>query len=205
MEITALLVLGWYAWTTHKQWNAMIRQNDIAEQQFHASHRPWIEPHISIAEPLTFYPDYAEIALTITAKNGGTSPAIRSLPILSLVIIGVQSEDNPVLKQQNIRCRPESVKSQLEAQIPAGSSGRLLLPNSEVTYPTWGVRSHKSNWRLSPEGEAFAYVTGCIAYMDDLGSSHATLFTLLLATSAFKPSGVISGRWGLAPYGQGAY
>lgn len=188
------------------QWGVMERQWETMEKQLRASNRPWIEPHITVVKPLTFYGNYAEVVLTITVRNGGTSPAIRTFPVLSLVINGVSTDDNPILKMQNILCSPQAVKARLGASKPTSSGNfRMVLPNSEDTYPTWGVQSGKSDWSLSSEGEAFAWVTGCIDYVDEFGDGHATLFTLLLATSAFKPSGVINGPWGLAPYGQGAY
>src|SRR6266446_2818325 len=187
VEVLALVGLGFYACTTHRLWR-------VADQQLRSSHRPWIEPRLTIAKPLTFDGDHATVVLAITVKNGGTSAAIHTAPLLSLVINGVATGDNPVLTQQNIWCR--HVEGYLEGLARTGSAGSLVLPGSETTYPLWGVQSGRPDWRLSPAGDAFASVTGCIAYMDEFGSSHATLFTLLLMTSAFKPSGVITGPWG---------
>ena len=212
--VTAFTALLW--WTSSNQLSAMkeqtasmqsqlasmVRQNDIAERQFHVSHRPWIEPEISIVNPLTFYSTYTEVVLSIKAKNGGTAPAIGFEPMLDLVIIGPDVEDN-VLKRQNTWCSQERV----DALVKTGKlhNGRLLLPNSEITYPIWKLQEGKP-----PIGEVTAvWITGCILYADEFGSGHATLTTLLLATSypfKTKPGLVVkNGRWGLAPYGHGAY
>jgi hypothetical protein len=177
-----------------------------------AAHRPWIEPNISIAKPLTFFDNFAVVDLIIKARNGGTAPAILSEPILSLILIdastkvdpsGTKPTDNPVLKEQATWCNPQAVDAQFKARKPTGS-GRLLLPNSEVTYPTWGLQTKKPN-----DDVLAAWITGCIAYVDEFDSPHVTLVTLLFATSyPFKsrPGLVVNtGVWGLAPYGQGAY
>src|SRR5947209_6054637 len=52
--ITMIAVIG-YAWVAKGQWSAQRTANEIAEKNFRASPRPWIEPYIAIAKPLTFY------------------------------------------------------------------------------------------------------------------------------------------------------
>ena len=213
VEIMALLAVIYYACVAHQQWGAMIRQADIADQQLHATHRPWLEPDISIAKPLTFYNNRAEIVLTIRARNGGTAPAIGSQLFLSLVLIdastkidpsGTNPKDNSVLKVQDTLCNPQAVAAQFKGWRLTPSGGRLILPNSQVTYPIWGLQTNK------PSGDVLAaLITGCIAYVDEFESAHATLVTLLFAGShPFKaiPGRVMdAGFWGLAPYGQDAY
>ena len=192
-------------------WVTSTSQVGVIREQFDASHRPWIVATISVVEPLTFYDNYAEVGVRITLKNGGTAPSLGAEQFLSLILVGSSDEEkkseHPVLKNQDVWCRPDHVSAVQKAKPPFNR--QLLLPNSEVTLPIWKLKNSTS-WRIFPNGEVFAaWISGCITYTDESGSSHATLTTLLLATSyPFKPTpGLIvnSGSWGLAPYGHGAY
>lgn len=189
-------------------WVTSTSQVNVMKEQFTALHRPWIETKISVVEPLTFYDNYAEVGVSITIKNGGTAPSFGARPMLSLLLVGASNAiDNPVLESQKLWCSPEKVTAIMKSTAPVNR--QLMLPNSEVTFPIWKLQISKP-WRLSPNGEVLAaWITGCITYVDESESSHATLTTLLFATSyPFKPKpGMVInlGSWWLAPYGHGAY
>ena len=204
-------------------WITSTSQVGVMRDQFDASHRPWIEPTISVVDPLTFQDNYAQVGVKIALKNGGTAPALGAEPLLSLILVGNSSEDkkgeflgysnedkkreHPVLKNQDIWCRPDRVSAL--HKVKPSYNRQLLLPNSQVTLPIWRLQN-STPWRDFPNGEVYAaWISGCITYVDEFGTSHATLITLLFATSyPFKPTPgltVISGSWVLAPYGHGAY
>jgi hypothetical protein len=212
--VAMLFVAGVNAWVAHNQWQVMDRQANITDQQFHASHRPWVEAQISIENPLTFDDKGAQVGLNIKIKNGGTAPALGADPLFDIVIVGSDVRNMPdtgesyVVNRQSIFCSPQRVDALIKAGKLRGLV-KLLLPNSEVTQPMV-LLSGREQWQLAQPGEVFAvWLTGCVLYADEFGASIATSFTLDLMTSyPFKPKAgftVKAGNWIPAPYGHNAY
>ena len=212
IEGATLLVVFVYAGITYCLLREAAEANKISTRHFLASNRPWLAIDISVEKPLTFYADRADIVLRGIIRNGGTAPAIRTVFMPNLVIIGTPIDyvlrEFEVLKLQKRLCNRDGLRVRLQIQTPTRSGGALVIPNAEIVYVPHGPQSARNDWRPSPSGDVAAWITGCVGYLDGSDGVHATLFTYRYLTSTLTiktEPGEISGTLALSDIGQDAY
>ena len=101
--------------------NAAVQANDISRDIFVATERPWVTAAIRAGSPLTYDVDGLNVALQLTLKNVGHSPAKDVFVDLRLLSLTQGNADPSALLQEMVNAAK---------QRPPGCFGHQLFPGS---------------------------------------------------------------------------
>ncbi len=187
------------------QWKILSGQLEETAKEFRASHRPWVSiSEVHTVTPLTFSSKGATVAVIISLKNSGASPAIGVFDADSseLIIGHVPSTANEAI--QIIGCGKMPKDSPIEKA--SDYVGHFIVSGAtfKETAETW---STKKSFSINMPVEV--WFPTCVRYKDEMGDSHATGAIWRYITpdgkTIFNPKGTIKGKFIIFPTGNTAY